>query len=233
MSYLKKLTTKGLKKLELDLLKISREDTPVNLKIQDYESEEIENIQIDKNKKFDDKLSVGKYFLHVFPNDFLPCIKVWNWLSILYYRQLLNNYEKIGDLRRVFISENYVRYPYRHLLKSPYDICKFYKNYKKKEDCLKEIEFLLKDKVNKNGGLYAKISENQDIRKNLEFLKVAKQLFYNKNTKSIKKNISEPTQRLIKVWKQYERSFDMYRMPANTIINKLLVKHKEFNKFMV
>ena len=71
------------------------------------------------------------------------------------------------------------------------------------------------------------------LGKNLEFLKVAKQLFYNKNTKSIKKNISEPTQRLIKIWKQYERSFDMYRMPANTIINKLLVKHKEFNKFMV
>ena len=229
---LQKLTVRGMKKLESDLEEIRQKKTSDKINIRNYESEEIKNINIDGNKRFDDKLSVGKYFLHVFPDDFQPCKGTWNWLSILYHRQLLNAHEKIGDLGRIFISENYTRYPYRHLLKAPYDICKFYKNYKNEQNCLEEVCFLLKDKVNKNGVFYKQIAENQDIRKNLKFMRVAKQLFYDKETKSIKKNITDPIQRLIKVWKQYERSFDMYRMPGETVINKLLVKHEEFSKFI-
>ncbi len=66
-------------------------------------------------------------------------------------------------------------------------------------------------------------------------MKVARRFFYDENTKSLKKDIGsikESIIRLIKVWKQYERSFDMYRMPSEEIINKLLIKHNEFRKFI-
>ena len=224
---LQKLTLKGMEKLERDLEKYREENNP-HINISHYESDEINSIEIDKNKSFDNKLSVGKYFLHAFPESFQPCIRTWNWLSVLYYRQLLNTNGKIGELRRLFVSENYSRYPYRHLLKAPYDICRFYK------DNLDEMNFFLMDPVNINGELYNRIAENQDIRKNPTFLKVARRLFYDETTKSVKRRVgaTKAIIRLIKVWKQYERSFDMYRMPSETAVRKLLVKHDEFAKFI-
>ncbi len=226
---LQKLTSKGMTKMEQDLTKFYSENkvTP-QMDIKHYESEEISefNITIDKNKLFDNKLSVGKYFLHIFPDTFEPCNNTWNWLSVLYYNQLLNLHGKVGELRRLFISDNYSYYPYRHLLKAPYDICRFYK------DNLDDVKFLLLDKVNKNSTFYRRIAENQDIIKNPEFMKVARQFFYDEKTKSIKDGVTDIIQRLIKVWKQYERSFDMYRMPAEDIIKKLLKQHDEFQLFL-
>ena len=223
---LQKLTLKGMKQLKTDLEKISRENTvdPI-IDIKKYGTEQVEGIEIDKNKQFENKLSVGKYFLHVFPEKFEPDIQTWNWLAILYYKQLLNARKKIGELQRLFISESSSDYQYRHLLKAPYDICRFYKK------DLNDFRFLLLDKVNINGELYRKTVESPEIRKNPEFMKVARKFFYNENTKSLKKNIGIII-RLIKVWRQYERSFDMYRMPSEEIINKLLIKHHEFGKFI-
>ena len=56
--------------------------------------------------------------------------------------------------------------------------------------------------------------------KNLMFNEVAYKLFYDENTKSLKKGIGKDIRRLIKIWKQYERGFDMYRMPSQEIINR-------------
>ena len=231
--FIKKLTSKGMSKLEKDLQEIKENNISNPSIISDrYESEEIKNIQIDKDKVFEDKLSVGKYFLRVFSNGFQPCIGVWNWLSIFYYKQLLNNRRTIGELQRLFIYENFSDYKFRHLLKVPYDMCMFYKKVKGID--LNEIRFLLMDKVNINGEFYRQFVERPDIRKNLRFIEVSKILFYNEETKKFKKelNVGEDVSRLIKVWKQYERSFDMYRMPSEEIINKLLRKHNEFFKFI-
>ncbi len=225
---LKKLTQKGTSKLKQKIDLLHNQMDP-NININDYESEEVSKIDIEKNKIFDNKFAVGKYFLRVFPEGFNPCISTWNWLSILYYKQLLNKNKKLGELKRIFIDENHPYYPYRHLLKAPYDICQFYKS---KTGDLKSIDFLLLDKVNTNGHLYRCISENQDIRKNPHFMEVARSFFYHEQTKSLKKDITDPIQRLIKIWKQYERSFDMYRMPSQAIIQKLLVKHDEFKQFI-
>lgn len=224
---LEKLTQNGFMKLKSDLERYQGDIDP-HFDINNYESEDIfyngEIIEIDKKKSFENKLVIGKYFLHVFPNEFFPDIKTWNWLSLLYYKQLLNVEKKIGALQRLFVDENFSYYPHTHLLKSPYDICKFYK------DDLNKIKFLLLDKANINGSIYLEISKRQDIIKNHNFIEVACDFFYDKNTKSLKKGISKQSTvlRLIKVWKQYERSFDMYRMPSKKIINELLIKHDEF-----
>ena len=228
---LQRLTLKSMMTLQ-SYLEVHRSTPDLHIDITAYESEGIyyneKCIEIDKDKSFTNKLSVGKYFLHIFPENFLPDIETWNWLSILYYRQLLNKQRKIGELQRIFISKNISYYPYNHLLKAPYDICKFYKT----QDKLKEIEFLLLDNVNDNGVLYREVAKRQDVMKNPTFLKVARKLFYDEDIKSFKKRIGKDVPRLIKVWKQYERSFDMYRMPSQEILNKLLIKHSEFKEFI-
>ena len=228
---LQKFTLKGMMTLQSYLEKHRSTSDPY-IDITDYESEEIyyneKYIEIDKKKSFTNKLSVGKYFLHIFPENFLPDIETWNWLSILYYRQLLNKQRKIGELQRIFISKNISYYPYNHLLKAPYDICKFYKIGNR----LNEVEFLLLDAVNVNSTLYTEVIKRQDIMKNPTFLEVARKLFYDEDIKSFKKRIGKDVPRLIKIWKQYERGFDMYRMPSQEILNKLLVKHSEFKEFI-
>ena len=86
---LRKLTAKGMDKLEKDLEQIKVDDIlNPHIMINKYESEEIEHIYIDKNKIFENKLSVGKYFVRIFSNGFQPCIGVWNWLAVFYYKQL-------------------------------------------------------------------------------------------------------------------------------------------------
>ncbi len=233
---LRELAPKGMEKLERDLETLRREDkADPFIDINSYESKEIEHITVKKDKSFESKFSAGKYFLHVFPEDFKPSAGVWSWLSVFYFRQLLNKNRKIGELQRLFISESRARsYPYRHLLKAPYDICRFYKASYKASEGLKLIEFILLDRANANGEFYRRIAENQDIIRNPGFIETAQSFFYDERKKSLKKNLplGDSIQRLIKVWKQYERSFDMYRMPSGAAIKKLLAEHEEFQKLM-
>ena len=230
MMKLQKLTSKGMNQLQSDLEELRRTTNP-HIDIKRYESKEVNcngsHIKIDKNKIFENKFAVGKYFLHVF-EDIVPDVEIWNWLSILYYKQLLNVHQKIGELQRLFISKSISYYPYTHCLKIPYDICKFYRG----KDKLKDVEFLLQSEVNKHKDIYLEIVKRQDMMKNHIFIDVAYQLFYNQETKSFKKSTSDSIRRLIKLWKQYERGFDMYRMPSREVINKLLSKHEEFKLFI-
>ena len=223
---LHELTTRGNQKLERDLERF-RADTSPKINIDDYDAKKTD-IEIDENKRFSNKLDVGKYFLGVF-QDTPPKPEMWNWLSALYFKQLLNTQGEIGALQRLFISDkSYFAYQFRHLLMAPYDVYKFYRNE------INEIDFLLRDPVNVNGGLYTEIVKRQDIFKNHNFIRVARKLFYDEKEQVIKKGGASMNgiRRLIKLYGQYERSFDMYRMPSEVVIDKLLKRHKEFVRFL-
>ncbi len=223
---LHELTTRGNQKLERDLEKFRAHDTPFpKINIDDYEAKETD-IEVDENKRFSNKLDVGKYFLGVF-QDTPPKPRMWNWLSVLYFEQLLNTQGKVGELQRLFVSDKFYSWHLR-LLMVPHDVCKFYRHN------INEIDFLLRDPVNVNGRLYMGIVERQDIVKNHNFIGVARKLFYDEKEQVIKKGGASENGigRLIKLYKQYERSFDMYRMPSETVIDKLLKRHKEFDRFL-
>jgi len=230
---LQKLTKKAMKELQAYLQKL-RQDNVIDpfIDIKKYDTEEVEPlIEVDESKYFETKLSVAKYFLYAFPEGFQPDASTWNWLSLLYYKQLLLPTKKVGELERLFIYEDLYSYKYRHLLKAPYDFYKIYKE-KPKEESL-DISFLLLDKANTNGVLYLKTVGSAELRKNPRFIAVLKSFFYDQKTKSIKKeNLTESITRLIQVWRQYERGFDLYNMPSDLIIKKLLIKHEEFAKFI-
>ena len=227
---LHELTPRGNQKLEKDLEKFRASDTSSpkpKISIDDYDADETD-IEIDENRQFSNKLDVGKYFLGVF-QDTPPKPGMWNWLSVLYFEQLLNTQGRIGGLQRLFVSDKfYFSYQHVHLLMVPYDVCKFYRHN------INEIDFLLRDPVNVNGGLYLEIVERQDIVKNHNFIRVARELFYDEKEQSIKRRSTsgDGIGRLIKLYKQYERGFDMYRMPSEVVIDELLKRHKEFARFL-
>ena len=225
---LRELTRKGMYSLESDILKFREIEHP-EIDVDKYESKQVgEEFNIDDKKIFRSKLEAGKYFLEAL-KEHEPSQGVWNWLSLVYFKQLLNKKNRIGEVQRIFISpRKKTFYPTTNLLMPPYDICRFYKN------DLKQIDFLLTDSINRNGSLYLEIAKRNDIVKNINFIKVARELFYDTKLKKIKPGGAKKKNvlRLIKIYKQYERGFDMYHMPSDRMIEIIYKKHKELSMFL-
>ena len=223
---LQRLTITGMNDLERELLRVQNEANPT-LDIDKFKTEPTKDIKINPNKIFKSKLELGKYLLTIFDNNHIePNARIWGWLFLLYQKQFWNKYGKIGEVKRVFYSTEET-YSYTHVLVPIYDICKFYKN------DMEQIAFLLSEPINESGGIYLNTVKKQDRMKNINFINVAKRLFYDNKKKQFKRGREDGMDRLIELYNQYERGFDMYRMPSDYFINKIIRrKHKELRKFL-
>lgn len=191
-----------------------------DLGIGKFTGEEIHiDVEIDEGKKFNNKFELGEYLYEKLSN--IPMdANTWHYLVSVYHKQLLQNNGKIGETARFYINTSRPR----HLLKSVFDLYSFY--HKDAE----LIEFLLLNPINKSGKLFMDIVVSQHIMKNINFIQVAKTLFYDKKNKKIKTGIKQDFLRLVALFKQYERNYDLYSMPADRILKNLISKHSEFNK---
>ena len=223
---LQRLTITGINDLERELLRVQNEENPT-LNFDKFRSEHVKNIEINPNKIFKSKLELGKYLLTIFDNNHIePNARIWGWLFLLYQKQFWNKYGKIGEVKRVFYSIDET-YSYTHILAPVYDICKFYRN------DMEKIYFLLSGPVNEGEDIYLNIVKKQDRMKNINFINVARKLFYDDKKKQLKKGRKNGMDRLVELYNQYERGFDMYRMPSDHFINKIIrIKHKELRKFL-
>ena len=226
---LKQLTNSGMSQLQRDIASM-RDKTNPQIYIDRYDSRPIADVSVDSHKQFTDKYEIGEYFTEVFSESGLTLTsEIWNWLSLLYYKQLLNPYRQIGEVERLFIfpKRSHNTYPYVHLLKVPYDFYKYYRD----KDRLDLISFLLRQPVNINRGIYLEIVKRPKIMKNHNFMGVIKHLFSEGD--QIKRNYSDKVTRLIRLYQQYDRSFDMYRLSPRDFLKKLASdKHKEFHQYL-
>ena len=197
-------------------------DAPENiLDIQDFPAKDLSAyIQIDENKRFNNKFELGKYLYETLKGIDIDA-RSWHFIVIVYHQQLLRKDRKIGAVDRFYISYC----PYAHLLKSTFDLYNTY------HDNAELIEFLLQGPVNTANILFTETVKRPDMMKNEQFIRVCRKLFYKENEKKIKRGISSSIIRLIDVFKQYERTFDLYSMPAKIILQRLISKHKEFDVF--
>lgn len=67
--------------------------------------------------------------------------------------------------------------------------------------------------------------------KNGHFIEVSKKIFYDGKSRKIKRGSTNAIERLIDLFKQYERAYDLYSMPSEMILERLINKYKEFDKF--
>jgi len=215
----------------------------VNFEFEDIDTKY--DIDIDENKLFKSKFEFGEYIYHQLKP--IPVIdtRVWHFLTIVYSKQLLNKNQQIGEIDRFYISSYKTFYPFTHLIKPVFDLFRFYAN------DLNLIKFLLLNPVNESSGMFLEIVKRQELMKNKNFIEICKKIFYtqsitskNKSKKKHKKKqklknqlgylkdgYSDGLQRLIKLYSQYERGFDLYSMPSNYFIDNYLVKHQEFDRF--
>lgn len=195
------------------------------LDIDSFLGEEISTrVEIDENKKFNNKFELGKYLyekLNAVPMD----SKIWHFIVIVYHKQLLRKDRKIGEIDRFYIDDRKSFYPFTHLLKPVFDLYRSQRRY------ITRIKFLLLTPVNENGSLFLEIVKRQDIMKNINFIEVSEKFFYDKRKNKPKRGAQAGVLRLIDLFKQYERTYDLYSMPADKIMSVLMSKHEEFNKF--
>ena len=227
---LEQLTNSGMSQLRRDIAKM-RDKTNPQLYMGRYDSRLIADVSVDPHRQFTDKYEIGEYFTEVFAESGLTLTsETWNWLSLLYYKQLLNPSRQIGEIERLFIfpKRSHNTYPSVHLLKVPYDFYKYYRD----KNRLDLISFLLKQPVNINRGIYLEIVKRPKIMKNPNFMGVIKHLFSEGD--QIKRNYSyRALARLIRLYQQYDRSFDMYRLKPRDFLKKLASdKHKEFHQYL-
>ena len=213
MISLGKLTREADEKF-LQKLKESKED--LNLNIEDFETKKIDEIEIDEKKIFKNKFELAKYLYETLPNTEIET-RVWHFLVIIYHQQLLKK-GKAGEIERFYYKDSFHN-KHIHLLKSPYE---FYQLYSKKPDL---IEFLFSNPVNENGAFFLEITKRPSIMRNRQFIKVCKQLFC-KEGKIV--GSVDLLKRLITLFNQYDRTYDMYGMPSEKIISDLLTRHSEF-----
>ncbi len=181
-------------------------------------------IEIDESKVFSTKFELGAYLYetleHCPVND-----RIWHFLTVVYHKQLLRRDGTIGEIDRFYINKQKSFYPFVHLLKPVFDLYFFYH---KHPDL---IRFLLLNPINESGELFLETIKRQDLMRNENFINVSKRLFYDEKKNILKPKISQYFLRLIALFKQYERTYDLYSMPANRILNDLINKHPEFDRF--
>ena len=236
MINLQNLTYEGMASLHRHLAELrgAKVSNP-EIRLDDYGSYVVEpQIEIDSSFEFTNKRDVGRYFYRVFsPTGFNPDIATWNWLGLVYYRQLLNSDGQIGELERLFMAPKGLqgysrRYPYVNSLRVPYDIYSLYA----RNDQLDLVEFLLSGPVTVHRDLYRELTKRPRLIRNPNFVAVVKKLFVGEDNR-IKQGHTPKLARLIKLYRQYERGFDMYSMKPAAFIDRLRRKHKEFSQFLV
>lgn len=240
---LRRLTQLGMQQLRDELSDLEQKDKKrimlSQASITAYKtsplSEEIEqNIIIDETKKFsshyEGKYEVGKYLLDVFDSHrFIPDYNVWNFLSLVYYDQLLlrdkyNNPVSAGTLQggqRMFIFEDMHKRPYHHLLRSPYMFCRAHKEH------LASVKFVLAGKVHENKGVYEHIIRN-DVSRIQSFLGVVKILFFNEEAGDWFNNVGSKDfgiDELIRIYKQYARAHHMPHVKAEKCYARIYCNH--------
>ena len=197
------------------------------LDINDFSTEKLSySVEIDEHKEFANKFALGQYLYATLKGKDVES-GAWHFLVIIYCQQLLNKDHKIGSIERFFIDSAIPYYPFAHLLKPVFDLYCLY------HETPELIKFLLLNPVNKSGGLFLETVKRQDLVQNENFIKVSRKLFYDEKNEKIKKggNSKDIILRLVSLFRQYERAYDLYSMPAEMILKKLLSKHAELKKF--
>ena len=214
----RRLTKSSQQKLKNDIVSGSINNQTKTIEVADYQSEVLDDrLEINFNQHFVNKFELGQYLYQVFKDSsFKPDESVWNWLGLNYFDRLLNTKGQIGQIQRLFIFQNEYQGRFTHLLMGPYE---FYCHYCQL-NLIESVKFFLQDDINVNGGIYLETIKRFDLARNIKFIETIKTLFFDGSERRISGS-QEKLIRLIKVWQQYDRSFDLYHISSEDFINLL------------
>jgi len=190
------------------------------------------NVMIDENRSFSDRLDLGEYLFSCFSNNSFSRKKVigesnlWTWLAYIYFDQICpldeNKKRHIRETARYVCSSDYRNY-YRHYIASSYDI---YSIHRKERSRL-----FLYTPLDIHNDFIEQIASRQYLISNKNIVEVANILYWNNDLKCPKKgsqsrNRNGNLRRFVKIIGQLELTYDVYSMTSEEIIELL---PKEFD----
>ena len=184
-----------------------------------YSTEYMPAVEIDEKKAFQTRLELGKYLYQCFENggirreNITNSTSLWTWLAYIYFSQVTDNLQHIGESALYVCSQDYTDY-YRHLVWLPYNIYAMYGE---------ENSKLFLDKEPFIGGDFAEQTvSRQYLISDPSLIKVLHDLYWDTKHNKAKKgatNRHKPgtLRRFIKFVDQIDLTFDIYNAPEKLI----------------
>ncbi|MFW6025737.1 MAG: hypothetical protein ACOCRX_05280 [Candidatus Woesearchaeota archaeon] len=227
MTELKILNEEGKNSFLRYLNELKKENWNYDFEMKDeYTTDATEKIDkkilIDEERKFENKIELGKYLHSKFSNlgaekNKLSTIHgLWNWLSCEWFDQLC----PIGDdgtrnvkekVKYVYQSRNY----HRHIILSSWTIYDMYKKYSK---------VILYNPLHQYGDMHEQLAAKQDVITNKGLIEAAYILYWNEEDDKIKTGVTNRdgnVRRLKKVSYQLDMTYDLHAMSGEEIISLL------------
>jgi hypothetical protein len=184
--------------------------------------------EVDSEVVFASRLEAGRYFCDTLAGineTEQGKVELWAWLSLLFFDQVCpvspNGFRKAGEDYRYIPSGGFGKGAHRHLLKIPFMIFKAHG--------LVARVMLVSD-LTKPGNINEEISSRQKFISNRSILAVLEKLYYDSDKNGIKRGIDDKKKvltkkgslrRFVQVMQQFELTYDLYSMPAESMVNLL------------
>ncbi len=192
-------------------------------------------ITVDENKIFSSRMELAEYLTKIFQDAgvksqaVIKNDKLWTWLTYLWFEQICPKEglgRKVREIVKYICSTDYKKY-YRHFIASTFRI---YSTLGKENSLL-----FLNRPVNDHGDFIEQLASRQEIISNPSLIKVAHELYWDKNESKPKRGGSDRKKpgnlrRLIKLFGQIELTYDIFSMKPDEIVKTL---PKEFEIWKV
>jgi len=217
----------------LDQLKNNPKLKPPELNSKLFSKEFSPQIMIDEEKEFRSKLELTEYLdkclnnLGIRREDVIGNIGFWTWLAYIWFEQLTNNRKNILKREEHYICttpSNYRRY-YIHLVAPPYIIYSLHG--------LPISKLFLYNPPWEINDFTERVAANQFLISHKNIVEVIYRLYFDENlgrpkSRATSHNVEGSVRRFIKVFQQFEFTYDVYSMLSEQIINLL---PQEFNSW--
>ena len=211
--------------------KISHPD----LNSEPYSSKFKIHVKIDEKKTFSTRMEMGNYLSKSFEeagvwrSNIIGNSGLWTWLAYIWFDQL----SPIGKGKRIIretakyiCSSNYTDY-YRHYVAATYDIYSLYGE--------KNSRLFLYNPVHEHNDFVEQLASRQFIISNPSLIEVASRLYWDKSKDFPKRGAQSRNRpgnhrRLIKVFAQFELTYDIYSMTSDEILSLLSTEFNDWKR---
>jgi hypothetical protein len=154
---------------------------------------------------------------------------LWSWMALAIFDQLFpgSRPRKLGQRARYIAAGRDFRTNYRHLLAGPWRLMSAHR------DNPERIRVALLGPLYRPGEVYEQLASRLELATSPSVMEVAGRLYLAPGGTALKRGAGGDgggsPRRLAQVLMQFDRTYDIYQMPAEQLLEKL---PKEFRKFM-
>lgn len=194
-----------------------------------------EDIRVDEDREFEDRLELGEYLVETFEiaglerSELVNRENLWTWLAFVWLDQLVgiksDGEINVKQISKYVCERRQFRY-YKHLVALPYYLVSLHGS--------ENSKFMLSSDLDIHKGVTEQLAGRRKMITNKELIKICSDLYWDDKKQKVKKNAGGrdegpgTSRRLSKIIKQFRRTYDLHRTSADRL-NTLLPR--EFDEW--